>query len=135
MQVEQERVLAQGLHSLVARDKGLHSQAGGPSPAQKHHSAEVGILPACQAELEAAAWAREGTEGPVVLEAGGCFGPWKWEASERWEEMDLRDKVMAGMEGAAAGEAWGLGIGWRELRWEEDQQKEKIQIERKEGVL
>lgn len=80
MQVEQELVPVQGLHSLVARDKGLHNRAEGLSPARTHHSAEGGILSACQAELEAAAGAREGLVGPVdpvVLEAGGCSEPWK----------------------------------------------------------
>lgn len=75
MQVEQELVLVQGLHSLVARDKGLHSQAEGLSLAQTHHSAEEGILSACQAVMEAAAGAQEGLVGPEVLEAGGCSEP------------------------------------------------------------
>lgn len=82
MKGEQEPVLVQVLRSLVARDTGLHSRAEGLLPAQTHHSAEEGILPACQTEMEAAAWAQEGLVGPVVLEAGGCSGPWKWEASE-----------------------------------------------------
>lgn len=71
----------------------------------------------------------------MVLEAGGCSGPWKWEASEHWEEGDLSGRGMAGMEGAAVGVAWGLGTGWREVRLEEDQEEEKIQVERKEGAL
>lgn len=90
---------------MVARDKGLHSQAEGLSPAQMHHSAEEGILPACQAEMEAAAWAQEALVGPVVLEAGGCSGPWKWEAFELWEVADLSGRGMAVMEGAAVGVA------------------------------
>lgn len=36
MKVEQEPVLVQGLHSLVAQDKGLHSQAEGLLPVHKH---------------------------------------------------------------------------------------------------
>lgn len=134
MQGEQEPVLVQGLRSLVARDKGLHIQAEGLSPAQTHRFAEEGILPACRAE-EAAAGDQGGLAGPVVLEAGGCSGPWKWEASEHWEEGDLSGRGMAGMEGAAVGVAWGLGTGWREVRLEEDQEEEKIQVERKEGAL
>lgn len=125
----------EGLHSLVVRDKGLHIQAEGLSPAQMHHSAEEGMLPACRAELEAAAGAQGGLVGPVVLEAGGCSGPWKWEASERWEEGDLSGRGMAGMEGAAVGVAWGLGTGQRQVRLEEDQEEEKIQVERKEEAL
>lgn len=39
------------------------------------------------------------------------------------------------MEGAAVVVAWDLGTGKRELRWEEDQEEEKSQAERKEGVL
>lgn len=39
------------------------------------------------------------------------------------------------MEEAAVGGAWGLGIGQRELRLEEDQEEEKTQVERKEEVL
>lgn len=95
----------QGLHSLVAQDKGLHIQAEGLVLVQKHlkrynntsmmekttehyvastqswtpyRSAEGGIL-ACQAEVEAAAGAQWGLVG--LVEAGGCSGPWKWEAS------------------------------------------------------
>lgn len=135
MQVEQEPVLVQELRSWVARDKGLHSQAAGLSAVRMHHSVEEGILPACQAEREAAAWAQEGMLGPVVLEAGGCSGPWMWEASELWEEVDRRGRGVAGMEGAAVGVAWGLGTGQRELRLEEDQEEEMNQAERKEGVL
>lgn len=85
--------------------------------------------------MEAAAGAQEDLVGPVVLEAGGCSGPWKWEASENWEEEDLSGRGMAGMEEADVGVAWGLGTGQRELRLEEDQEEEKTQIERKEGVL
>lgn len=125
----------QGLHSLVAQDKGLHSQAEGLLSAQTHHFAEGDILLAFQGEMEAAAGAQEAQVGPVVLEAGGCFGPWKWEASELWEEGDLSDRGMAGIEGAAAGVAWGLKNGQRELRLEEDQEEEKAQAEKKEGVL
>lgn len=121
----------QGLHSLVGRDKGLHSQAEGLSPVQMHHFAEEDILPACQAEMEAAAGPQEGLVGPVVLEAGGCSGPWKWVASEHQEEGDLSDRGVVGMEGAAVEVAWGLGTGSRKLRLEE----EKTQVERKEGVL
>lgn len=128
-------MLVQGLHSLVARDKGLHILAEGLSPAQTHHSAEEGIPPACQAEVEAAAGAQGGLVGPVVLEAGGCSGPWKWEASEHWEEEDLSGRGMVGMEGAAVGVAWGLGTGQMGVRLEEDQEEEKTQVERKEGVL
>lgn len=125
----------QGLHSLVAQDKGLHIQAEGLSPAQTHHSAEEGILPACWAEVEAAAGAHGGLVGPVVLEAGGCSGPWRWEASEQWAEGGLSGRGMAGMKGAAVGEAWGLGTGQREQMLEEDQEEEMTQAERKEGVL
>lgn len=78
MQVEQELVL----HSLVAQGKGLNTQAEGLLPAQKHHSAEEGNLSASQAEMEAAVVAQEGLVGPVVLEAGDCSEPWKWEAFE-----------------------------------------------------
>lgn len=125
----------QGLHSLVAQDMGLHIQAEGLSPAQTHHSAEEGILPACRAEVEAAAGARAGLVGPVVLEAGGCSGPWRWGASEQWEEGGLGGRGMAGMRGAAAGEAWGLGTGQTEEMLEEDQEEEKTQAERKDGAL
>lgn len=78
-----------------------------------------------------------GQVGPVVLEGGGCSGPWKWEASEHWEEGDLSGKGVAGMEGAAVGVACGLGIGQREVKLEglEDQEEEKSQAERKEVVL
>lgn len=121
---------------MVARDTGLHSQAEGLSPGRTHHSAEEGILPACQAEMEAAAWAQEGLVGPVVLEAGGCSAPWRWEASEIWEEGGLSGRGMAGMEGAAVVVAWGLGTGQRPLRLEEeDQEEEKTRAERKEGAL
>lgn len=71
----------QGLRSLVGQDKGPGIQAEGLSPAQKLHSAVVDILSPCQAEVEAAAGAQEGLEGPVgpvvqeVLEAGGCSVP------------------------------------------------------------
>lgn len=83
--------------------------------------------------MEAAAGAQRGLVDPVVLEAGGCSGPWKWEASENWEEGDLSDKGVAGMEGAAVGVAWGLSTGQRELRVEEDHEEEKTQVERMEG--
>lgn len=43
--------------------------------------------------------------GPVVLEACGCSGPWMWEASELWEEVDQSGRGMAGMEGTAFGVA------------------------------
>lgn len=128
-------MLVQGLHSLVARDKGLHIQAEGLSPAQTHRSAEEGILPAYRAEVEAAAGAQGGLVGPVVLEEGGCSGPWKWEASEQWEEGDLSGRGMAETEGAAAEVAWGPGTDRRTLKMEEDQEEEKIQVERKEGAL
>lgn len=72
--------------------------------------------------------------GPVVLEAGGCSGPWRWEASEIWEEGGLSGRGMAGMAGAAVGVARGLGTGQRASRLE-DQEEEKTQAERKEGVL
>lgn len=100
-----------------------------------HRSAEEGILPVCRAEMEAAAWAQEGPVGPVVREAGGCSGPWRWEASELWEEVDPSGTEMAGMEGAAVGVAWGLGTGQRAWRLEKDQEAEKTQAERKEGRL
>lgn len=46
--------------------------------------------------MDAAAAAQEGLVGPVVLEAGDCSGPWKWEASESREEGDLSGRGMAG---------------------------------------
>lgn len=85
--------------------------------------------------MDAAAGAQEGLVGPVVLEAGDCSGPWKWEASESWEEGDLSGRGMAGVEGAAAGVAWGLGTAQREVRLEEDQEEEMTPAERKVGVL
>lgn len=120
---------------MVARDKGLHIQAEGLSPAQTHHSAVEGNLPASRAVMEAAAGAQAGPLGPVVLEAGGCSGPWRWEASEHWEEGGLSGRRMVGMEGAVVGVAWVLGTGQRELRLEEDQEEEKTQVARKEVVL
>lgn len=86
-------------------------------------------------EVAAAAGAQGGLVGPVVLEADGCSGPWKWEASEQWEEGDLSGRGVAGMEGAAVGVAWGLGTGQREVWLEEDHEEEMTQVERKEGVL
>lgn len=80
--------------------------------------------------MEAGAGSQGGLVGPVVLEAGGCSGPWKWEAPEKWEEGDLSGKEMAGVEAAAAGVAWGQGIGQRAVRLEEDQVEEKTQAER-----
>lgn len=97
-----------------------------------HRSAEEGILPAYQAELEAVAGAQSGLVDPVVLGEGGCSGPWKWEASENWEEGHLSGKGMAVREGAAVGVAWDLGIG---LSLGEDQEEEKTQVERREGAL
>lgn len=85
--------------------------------------------------MEAVAGAQEGLVGPVVLEACGCSGPWKWEASERWKEGDLSGTGRAVMEGAAVGVAWRLSTGQRELKLEEDQEEEKTQVERKQGVL
>lgn len=127
-------MLVQGPHSLVEPDTGLHIQAEGLSPGQMHRSAEVGILPVCQAEVEAAAGAQGGLVGPAVLEAGGCSGPLKWEASEQWEVGDLSDKGMAGMEEVAAEVAWGLGMGQRQVRLEEDQEVEKTLAEKKEAA-
>lgn len=46
--------------------------------------------------MDAAAGAQEGLVGPVVLEAGDCSGPLKWEASESREEGDLSGRGMAG---------------------------------------
>lgn len=133
MQAEQELVLVQGLHSLVAQDTGLHSQAEDLSPAQTHRSAEEEILLACPAEVEPAA----GVQGDqVVLEAGGCSEPWRLEASEhREEEVDLSGKGMAGMEEAAVGVASGLGRGQRKVKLEEDQEQGKTLVERMEVVL
>lgn len=71
----------------------------------------------------------------MVLEAGGCFEPLKWEASELWVEGALSGRGMVGMEEAAVGVACGSGTGQMQLRWEEDQEEEKIQAERKEGAL
>lgn len=102
-----------------------------------HRSAGRGILPpACQAEVGAAAAAPDAPAGPGVLEAGGCSEPQRWgEASELGEEVDLSGREAAGMEGAAAGAAWGLGTGRREWRSEEDREEEKIQAETKEELL
>lgn len=81
--------------------------------------------------MEAGAGFQGGLVAPVALEAGGCSGPWKWEAPEKWEEGDLSGKEMAGVEGAAAaGVAWGQGTGQRAVRLEEDQAEEKTQAER-----
>lgn len=86
--------------------------------------------------MEAAAWAQEGLVGPVVLEAVGCSGPWKWEASELGEEGDLSGRGVVEMEGDAVGVAWGLSTGQRALRLEKNHEEEKTQAERKEeGVL
>lgn len=82
----------------------------------------------------AASGAPEGQVGPVVLEANGCSVPWMWEASEVWEEEGLSGTGVAGMEGAAVEVAWGLDIVQNELRLVEDQEEERTQNERKEGV-
>lgn len=103
---------------MVAQGKDLHTQAEGLSPAQMHHSAEEGILSACQAEMEAAVGVQEGLVGPVVLEGGGCSEPWKWEAFELWEDGALSDRGMAEMKGAAAGVARGLGTDKKGLKLE-----------------
>lgn len=127
---------------MVAQDRDLHSPAEGLSPAQTHHSAEEGILPACLAVTVAAAGAQGGPGGLVVLEvlavleACGCSEPWKLEASEKHlGEGDLSGRGMAGREGAAAGVAWGRGMGQKEERMEEDQVVEKSQVERMEVLL
>lgn len=120
------------LHSLVAQGTGLHSRVEDLSPAQMHHSAEEGILPACLAEVEAAAGAQGGL---VVLEAGDCSGPWRLEASVHQEGADLSGREMAGMEGAAVGVASGEGTGQRRGRLEEDQEEGKTLVERKEVAL
>lgn len=122
----------QELRSSVAQDMGLHSRAEDLSPAQTHHSAEGGTPLACPAEVEAAAGAQGGR---VVLEAGGCSGPWRLEASVHQEGAALSGRGMAGMEEAAVGGASGEGTGQRKGRLEEDQGVGRTQVERKEVVL
>lgn len=96
-----------------------------------HHSAEEGNQAACQAVMEAAAGPQEGLVGPAVLEAGGCSGPWRWEAFELWEAGALSYRGMAGMEGVAAAVAWDRGTDKKVLRWEEDRGEGRTQAERK----
>lgn len=147
MQGAQEPGQFQARRSLVALDKGLHSQAEGLSPAHRLHFAEEGIQKGLQVEEEAAEEAREAAVGvqgvlgvdPVVLAAGGCSVTLTKEASALWVEGALSGtgKAESGVEPgaefvvASAQRETGLN----ESMWEGVREEEKTLVEKKEALL